>query len=51
MELLLEDKLVEHLNGVDDEANEQIELIIRQTAWVGTMNNIRNAVEAIVLSE
>lgn len=67
MEFLLNGKLVEHLNEVDDEANEQMELIIRQMAekqgvnealkahdqmvWVGMMNNFRNAAEEIVLSE
>lgn len=32
MELLMNGKLVKYLNEVDDEANEQVELIIRQMA-------------------
>ena len=65
--LLFKGKLVAHLNEVDDAANTQMELIIKQMAkaqginealkahdqivWVGAMNNIRNAAEEIVLSE
>ena len=56
-----------HLNEIDDTANAQMELITKQMAksqgitealkaqdqlaWVGAMNNIRNAAEEIVLSE
>ena len=65
--LLLDGKLVEHLNEVDDTANQRMELLTLQMqehqginealkgcdqmAWVGAMNNIRNAAEEIVLSE
>lgn len=64
---LLEDKLTAHLNAVDDEANERMEVLVRQMmekqgineelkareqmAWVGAVNNIRNAAEEIVLNE
>ncbi len=57
-------QLIHHLNEVDREANEMLQLLIEQMAqaqgiteqiksedqmaWVGAMNNIRNAVEEIV---
>ena len=56
-----------HLNEIDDAANTQMELLTKQLAkaqgitealkakdqmaWVGAMNNIRNAAEEIVLHE
>ena len=59
--------LVAHLNEIDDAANTQMQLITKQMAktqgitealkakdqmaWVGAMNNIRNAAEEIVFSE
>ena len=65
--LLLEGKLAEYLNEIDDIAHRRMELLTRQMqerqginealkahdqlAWVGAMNNIRNAAEEIVLSE
>ena len=65
--LLLEGELVKHLNEVDDTANQRMDLLTLQMkeqqgvnealkardqmAWVGAMNNIRNAVEEVVLSE
>lgn len=65
--LLLDGELVKHLNEVDDIAHQRIELLISQMqekqeinealkardqiAWIGAMNNIRNAAEEIVLSE
>ena len=65
--LLFDGKLVAHLNEIDDAANTQMELITKQMAktqvitealkakdqmaWVGAMNNIRNAAEEIVFSE
>ena len=65
--LLLEGELVKHLNEVDDTANQRMELLTLQMqerqgvnealkardqmAWVGTMNNIRNTAEEVVLSE
>ena len=67
MELLLDGKLVKHLNEVDEEAQNQIDLIVRQMAekqgvnealkardqmaWCGAMNNIKSAAEEIVLPE
>ncbi|MDO5392010.1 MAG: TnpV protein [Eubacteriales bacterium] len=66
-ELLLTGKLVEHLNEVNDTANERMQLLTRQMAekqhvdetlkardqlaWVGAKNNIHNAAEEIVLNE
>ena len=65
--LLFDGKLVAHLNEIDDAANAQMELVTKQMAknqsitealkakdqmaWVGAMNNIRDAAEEIVLSE
>ena len=56
-----------HLNAVDDEAQERMDILMRQMmekqgiaeelkardqmAWVGAVNNIRNAAEEIVLKE
>ena len=64
---MLEDRLTEHLNVVDDEAQERMDSLVRQmmekqgiteelkardqVAWVGVVNNIRNAAEGIVLKE
>ena len=64
---MLEDRLVEHLNLVDDEAQERMVILVRQMmerqgiaeelkardqmVWVGAVNNIRNAAEEIVLKE
>ena len=60
---ILEDRLVEHLNLVDDEAQERIDVLMRQMMekqgiteemkahdqmeWVRAVNNIRNAAEEI----
>ncbi len=65
--LLFDGKLVAHLNEIDDAANSQTELLTKQTAkaqgvtealkaqnqmaWVGAMNNIRNAAEEIICTE
>lgn len=65
--LLLDGELVKHLNEVDDTAIQRMELLTLQMqerqginealkardqmAWVGAMNNIRNAAEEMVLSE
>ena len=65
--LVLEGKLVAHLNEIDDTAHRRMERLIRQMqerqgineglkardqmAWVGACNNIRNAAEEMVLSE
>ncbi len=64
---MLEDRLTEHLNTVDDEAQERMDILVRQMmekqgvteelkardqmVWVGAVNNIRNAAEEIVLKE
>ncbi len=64
---MLEDRLTEHLNAVDDEAQERMGILVRQMmekqgvteelkardqmVWVGTVNNIQNAAEEIVLKE
>lgn len=56
---MLEDRLVEHLNAVEYEAQERMDILVRQMmekqgvtekfkardqmAWVGAVNNIRNA--------
>jgi len=59
--------LTEHLNTVDDEAQERMDILVSQMmekqgvteelkardqmVWVGAVNNIRNAAEEIVLKE
>ena len=64
---MLEDRLVEHLNLVDDEAHERMNIWVRQMLekqgiteemkvrdqmeWVRAVNNIRNVAEEIVLKE
>ena len=64
---MLEDRLTAHLNAVDEEAHERMDVLVRQMmekqsvtenlkardqmAWVGVVNNIRNAVEEIGLKE
>ena len=64
---MLEDRLTDHLNAVDDEAQERMDILVRQMmekqgiteelkardqmAWIGAINNIRNAAEKIVLNE
>lgn len=63
--LLLTGKLNEHLNQTDQEAREQVEMIMKQMAekkgvteelkvqdqmkWVGLMNNIKVSAEEIIL--
>ena len=58
---------MEHLNTLDDEAQERMDILVRQMmekqgvtekfkardqmAWIGAINNIRNAAEKIVLNE
>lgn len=65
--LLLSGKLAAHLNEIDETAHSRMALLTKQMAtaqgvteelkardqmaWVGTMNNIRNAAEEIVLAE
>ena len=63
---MLEDRLVEHLNLVDDEAQERMVILVRQMMerqgiteemkardqmeWVRAVNGIRNMAEEIVLN-
>ena len=63
--LLLTGKLTEHLNQIDQEARERVEMLMEQMAekqgvteelklrnqmkWVGLMNNIKTRAEEIVL--
>lgn len=63
--LLTSGQLTHHLNEIDREANEMLDLLIKQMAqaqgiaeqlksenqiaWVGAMNNIRSAAEEIVM--
>lgn len=65
--LLTSGELAEHLNGIDRQAQEMLELLVKQMAqaqgiteqmkaedqmaWVSAMNNIRSAAEEIVLRE
>ena len=64
---ILEDRLVEHLNLVDDEAQERMDILVRQMMdrqgiteelkvrdqmeWVRAVKGIRNMAEEIVLNE
>ena len=65
--LVLTGKLTEHLNQVDKEVREKVEILMEQMAeqwgvteelkmqdqmeWVGRMNNIRTCVEEITLNK
>ena len=65
--LLLTGKLTEHLNQIDQESREQVEMLMEQMAekqgvteqvkmqdqmkWVGLMNGIKACAEEIVLKE
>ena len=58
---MLEDRLVEHLNLVDDEAQERMVILVSQMMeelkardqmeWVRAVNNVRNSAEEIVRHE
>ena len=64
---MLEDRLTEHLNTVDDEAQERMDILVRQMMdrqgiteelkvrdqmeWVRVVNGIRSRAEEIVLKE
>ena len=64
---MLEDRLTEHLNAADDEAQERMNILVRQMMerqgiteemkardqmeWVRAVNGIRNMAEEIVLNE
>ena len=64
---MLKDRLTEHLNVVDDEAQERMDILVRQMMerqgiteelkarnqmeWVRAVNGIRNMAEEIVLNE
>ena len=65
--LLTSGELTQRLNEVDQQAREMLELLVKQMAqaqgiteqlkaedqiaWVGAMNNIRNAAEEVVMQE
>ena len=65
--LLMEDKLSEHLQDIDNTASNRYKLLTRQFAeqeniteelkatnqleWIGKMNSIKNRVEEIILNE
>ena len=65
--LLTSGKLTQHLNTVDRQSREMLELLVKQMAqaqgiteqlkaadqmaWVGAMNNIHNAAEEVVMQE
>ena len=64
---MLEDRLTEHLNTVDDEAQERMDILVRhmmeqqgiteelksrdQMEWVRRANNARSRVDEIILNE
>ena len=64
---MLEGRLTEHLNAVDDETQERMDILVRQMMekqgiteemkardqmeWVRAVNSIRNMAEEIVLKE
>ena len=64
---MLEDRLTEHLNAVDDKAQERTNILVRQMMdrqgiteelkvrdqmeWIRAVNGIRNMAEEIVLNE
>ena len=64
---MLEGRLTEHLNAVDDETQERMDILVRQIMekqgimeemkardqmeWVRAVNGIRNMAEEIVLKE
>ena len=64
---MLEDRLTEHLNTVDDEAQERMDILVSQMMdrqgiteelkvrdqmeWIRAVNGIRNMAEEIVLNE
>ena len=65
--LILTGKLTEHLNQIDKEAGEQVEILVKQMAeryvateemreenwieWVRRMNNIKDDINEIVINE
>ncbi len=65
--LLTSGELTQHLNEIDRQAREMLELLVKQMAqeqgvteqlkaedqmaWVGAMNNIRSAAEEVVMRE
>ena len=64
---MLEDRLTEHLNTVDDEAQQRMDILVSQMMekqgiteelkardqmeWVRAVNNVRNSAEEIVRHE
>ena len=67
IDLLTSGELTQHLNEVDRQAREMLELLVKQMAqaqgiteqlkaedqmaWVGAMNNIRSAAEEVILRD
>ena len=67
IDILTSGKLTQHLNTVDRQSREMLELLVKQMAqaqgiteqlkaadqmaWVGAMNNIHNAAEEVVMQE
>lgn len=65
--LLMDNKLQEHLVQIDKQASEKFEFLMKQLVekenineelkatnqleWIGKMNNIKNAIEEIILNE
>ena len=47
--LVLTEKLTEHLNQVDKEVREKVEMLVEQMEWVRRMNNIKNIAEESVM--
>lgn len=65
--LCMEDRLIHHLNKIDDTANEQMEILVRKMiqcqgitedmksedwlGWLGAVNNIHSSAEEIICNE
>ena len=63
----MEGRLIHHLNEIDDTANEQMEILVRQMiqrqgisedmksenwlGWLGAVNNIHSVAEEIICNE
>ena len=51
LDLLASGKLNGHLHECDEECSARMEFLTEQMKWAGLMNNVRSAVEEIVLNE
>ena len=47
--LVLTEKVTEHLNQIDKEVREKVEMLVEQMEYGRRMNNIKNVAEEIVL--